>query len=40
MVPGPYESEKSINNTEIDKVHLKCDCVNGSVANGVREPFL
>ena len=26
--------------TTIDKVHLKCDCVNGSIVNGVREQIL
>ena len=23
----------------MDKVHLKCDCVNGSIVKGVREPI-
>ena len=22
------------------KVHLKCDCINGSIVNGIREPIL
>ena len=26
--------------TSIDKVHLKCDCVDGSIVNGVREQIL
>ena len=26
--------------TGIDKVHMKCDCICGSIANGVRETFL
>ena len=26
--------------TGIDKVHLKVDCINGSIVNGIREPFL
>ena len=26
--------------TTTDKIHLKCDCVNGSIDNGVREQIL
>ena len=40
MIAGSYKSEKPINNTEIDKVHLKCDCIDGSITNGTREPIL
>ena len=29
-----------MNITGIDKVHLKCDCVHGSIVNGIREPIL
>ena len=39
-IPGSYKSDKPINITGIDKVHLKCDCIDGSVMNGVREPIL
>ena len=40
MIPGKYKSEKLFNITGVDKVHLKCDCFNGSIVNGVREPIL
>ena len=40
ILPGSYESDKPINITGVDKVHLKCDCVQGSIVNGVREPIL
>ena len=40
LIPGSYKSEKPINITGIDKVHLKCDCIDGSIVNGVREPIL
>ena len=37
MIAGLYKSDKPINITGIDKVHLKCDCINASIVNGVRE---
>ena len=40
LIAGSYKSDKPINITRIDKIHLKCDCVNGSIVNGVREPIL
>ena len=40
LIPGSYKSEKPINITGIDKVHLKCDCIDGSIMNGTREPIL
>ena len=40
LIPGSYKSDKPINITGIDKVHLKCDCINGSIVNGTREPIL
>ena len=40
LIAGSCTSDKPINFTEKDKIHLKCDCVNGSVVNGVREPIL
>ena len=39
LIAGSYKSDKAINVTGIDKVHLKCDCINGSIVNGVREPI-
>ena len=40
LIAGSYESDKPINITGIDKIHLKCDCVQESIVNGVREPIL
>ena len=40
ILPGSYESDKPINITGVDKIHLKCDCIQGSIVNGVREPNL
>ena len=35
-----YKSDRPINITGIDKIHLKCDCIQGSIVNGIREPIL
>ena len=40
LIPGSYKNEKPNNFTGIDKVHLKCDCIKGSIVNGCREPIL
>ena len=41
LIPGVYPSDKSILNLNtIDKIHLKCDCIDGSIQNGVRQPIL
>ena len=40
MIAGSYKSDKPINITGIDKIHLKADCINGSIVNGVPEPVL
>ena len=40
LVAGSYESDRPINITGIDKIHLKCDCIQGSIVNGIREPIL
>ena len=40
LIAGSYESDKPINITGIDKNHLKSDCIQGSIINGIREPFL
>ena len=40
ILPGSYQSNKPINITGIDKIHLKCDCIQGSIVNGIREPIL
>ena len=39
--PGVYTSDKNILNLNtINKIHLKCDCIDGSVQDGVRQPIL
>ena len=40
ILPGSYESNTPINITGIDKVHLKCDCIQGSIVNGTRDSIL
>ena len=40
LIPGSYKSDRPINITGIDKIHLKCDCIQGSIINGIREPIL
>ena len=39
-IAGSYKSDKRINITGLDKIHLKCDCIQGSIVNGIREHFL
>ena len=39
LIPGTYKIDKPNNITGIDKVRLKCDCINGSIVNSIREPF-
>ena len=39
--PGVYTTDKIVLNLNtINKIHLKYDCIEGSVVNGVRQPFL
>ena len=40
MIAGSYKGDKPFNITGIDKVHLKADCIQRSIMNGVREPIL
>ena len=40
LIVGSYKSGTPNNITGIDKVHLKCDCIQGSIVNGIREPLL
>ena len=35
-----YTSQKIGNLGNTNKIHLKCDCINGSVVNGSRQPIL
>ena len=39
--PGVYSSDKVILNLNtINKIHLKCDCIDGSIQDGVRQAIL
>ena len=39
--PGVYISEKiNLNLNTINKIHLKCDCIDGSIQDGVKQPIL
>ena len=40
LILGSYRSDKPFNITGIDKFHLKGECVDGSIAIGIREPIL
>ena len=40
LIKGSYKSDKPINITGIDKNHLKGDCIQGSIVNGIRQPVL
>ena len=40
LISGSYKSDRPINITGIDKIHLKCDVIQGSLVNGIREPIL
>ena len=40
LIAGSYKGDRPINITGIEKVHLECDCFNGSIVNGIREPIL
>ena len=35
-----YTSQKVVNLGSTNKIHLKCDCIDGSVLNGLRQPVL
>ena len=37
---GAHESVKRALISTVDKFHLECDCVDGSIVNGVREQIL
>ena len=38
--PGVHTSDRTLNLSTNDKIHLKCDEINGSVVNGIRVPIL
>ena len=35
-----YTSQKLVDLGSTNKIHLKCDCIDGSVVNGLRQPIL
>ena len=35
-----YTSQKIVNLSSTNKIHLKCDVIDGSVVNGLRQPIL
>ena len=39
-IPGVYTSSKNLNLSSTNKIHLKCDCIDGSIQDGVRQPIL
>ena len=40
LIPGTYKNERPIKISRIDKDRLRCDCINGSIVNGVPAPIL
>ena len=40
MIAGSYKSDKPINITGFDKIHLKYDCIQGSIVSGIRQSIL
>ena len=41
ICPKVYTNDKVILNLNtIDKIHLKCDCIDGSIQDGLRQPIL
>ena len=39
--PVVYTTDKyNLNFNTTDKIHLKCDCIDGSIQDGVRQPIL
>ena len=35
-----YISQKIVNLSSTNKIHLKCDCIDGSIQNGLKQPIL
>ena len=38
--PGVYICDKILNLSTKDKIHIKCDVIDGSVVDGSRQPLL
>ena len=39
-IPGVYTSDKILNLNTTNKIHLKCNCIHGSIQDGIRQPIL
>ena len=39
-LPGRYKSKNPINIHGSEKIHSKCDCINGTIVNGLRKSIL
>ena len=39
-LPGVYTSNQILNLSSANKIHLKCNCIDGSFQDGVRQPIL
>ena len=39
-IPGVYTSDKILNLSSTNKIHLKCGCIDGSIQDGIRQPIL
>ena len=39
-IPGVYTSDRVLDFITTYKIHLKCDNIDGSVVNGLRQPIL
>ena len=35
MISGSYKSDRPINISGVDKIHINCDCIQGSIVNGM-----
>ena len=40
VIPGVYISDKILNLSATNKIHLKCDCISGNIQDGIRQPIL
>ena len=39
-IQGVYTSDKILNLSTTNKIHMKCDCIDGTVLNGIRQSIL
>ena len=40
LIARVFPSDKILNFSEVDRINLKCDVIDGSVLNGIIEPIL